>query len=293
MPKTVQQQKQVFSTPTSKRARNEQTPVSSNNKSPKIVQLIEMKFARQNEIITAKIEECVKKSVTEAMQVLEHKIEIVSNELKDLSLRVTNLEIAENNIVELKSELSKIKDKLSHQENLNVATNLRMCGIPFVEDENLHDIFNKLCAFLNMPVPQVKSIHRIRNKSANQSDGVILAKLCTPRERNTLLKTISYYRRESKSQLTLNILGFNSNTPFFINEDLTTDNYNILQASLKLKRKKLINTSFTMHGIVYIKFCHSDRPIRIHSTQQLRSLFREDTQMSNSQTCGDGVVKYI
>lgn len=67
--------KSMFSTPTTKRSRFEETPISHNNKSPKILQLIEQKYAKQNQIMIAQIEECVKKSVKDALSVLEEKVQ--------------------------------------------------------------------------------------------------------------------------------------------------------------------------------------------------------------------------
>lgn len=289
MIKSNQSQKQVLTTPTSKRARNEQTPVSHNNKSPKIVQLIEMKFAKQNEIIAAKIEECVKKSVTEAMQAMEDKIEKISADLKDVVRRVEVLENATENITELKSKLAILNEKISYQENINVSTNLRLCGIPYSQNENLVEIFNNMCSSLKTPMPQIRTIYRLKNKN-NSSDGVVVAKLLTTQERNAILRSVADYKRESKSQLSLNLLGFNTYTPFFINEDLTTNNYKILQSALKLKRQKYIHSSYTMRGRVYIKLSHSDRPTRIDSISQLHSLFRGDTEMSHSSAGNYGVA---
>lgn len=84
------------------------------------------------------------------------------------------------------------------------------------------------------------------------------------------------------------MIGFNVDTPFFVNEDLTNNNYKTLQAAIKLKRRKLLLSAFTLRGIVYIKRRNSDRPLRIDSTDHLNSLFRcDETPMSKDVSKAD------
>lgn len=266
-------------TPIVKRSRLEETPISHNRKSPKILQLIEQKFAKQNEIMLAQIEECVKKSVNDALIVLEEKVKNNTETLKILSDRVTQIELSLSHTNEMKNELNKLKSKIEYQENLKVLTNLRLCGIPYDENENLPAIFAKISSFLNIYQPNIKSIHRATNNNKkSSSDGVILVKLFSPQDRNNILRSISKYKRESKSLLTLNIFGMNSNTPFFINEDLTSHNYKILQEALKLKRLKCISTAFTLRGFVYVKRFATDTAVRMESTEDLDKFFRSYDQ---------------
>lgn len=299
MGKTAQQQKQVESTPKSKRMRNEEktpvkinlqkTPISSTAKSPKILQLINQKFAEQNEVMTAKIEECVRKCINDSLKELKAQVDNLSKSVCQLSERVTKLENNQEVIMTLKTQIQQLDKQVAHQENINVSSNLRICGIPYANDENLHDTFKKLCAFFNIDVPYIKSVYRIKDRKQNNIDSVIMVKLFTSQERNALLRAISNYIRENKSLLPLHIIGFNVDTPFFVNEDLTNCNYKILQACLKLKRKKIIFSSFTLRGVVYIKCNNTDRPIRIESTEQLNNLFRcyAGTSMSAANEKGD------
>lgn len=267
--------KSMFSTPTTKRSRFEDTPNSHNNKSPKIIQLIEQKFAKQNQIMIAQIEECVKKSVKDALSVLEEKVQKNTQMIQILSERVTNIELSVSHLNEMRNEINKLKTTIKHQENLSVSTNLRLCGIPYYENENLIEIFGKICSLINLNQPNIKSIHRIsNNKKKGSADGVILVKLFSSADRNDILRSISKYKRESKTQLTLDIFSLNSTTPFFVNEDLTSQNYKILQAALRLKRMKGVSTAFTLRGFVYVKRFADDTAVRMESEEELDKFFR-------------------
>lgn len=283
----------MFSTPTTKRSRFENTPISHNNKSPKILQLIEQKYAKQNEIMIAKIEECVKKSVNEALSVLEEKVQQNTETLKVLSERVTKIELSVSHISEMTNEINNLKSTIKHQENLSVSTNLRLCGIPYNANENLFEIFGKICTFLNIQQPNIKSIHRItNNKKRGPADGVILVKLFSSQERNNILRNISKYKRESKTLLTLDILSLNSTTPFFINEDLTSHNYKILQAALRLKRIKCVTTAFTLRGFVYVKRFVDDTAVRMESEEELNQFFRSYDQSAAHDNGVANIAQY-
>lgn len=280
--------KSMFSTPTTKRSRFEDTPISHNNKSPKIIQLIEQKFTKQNKIMIAQIEECVKKSVKDALSVLEEKVQKNTQMIQILSEKVTNIELSVSHLNEMRNEINKLKTTIKHQENLSVSTNLRLCGIPYYENENLIEIFGKICSLINLNQPNIKSIHRIsNNKKKRSADGVILVKLFSSADRNDILRSISKYKRESKTQLTLDIFSLNSTTPFFVNEDLTSQNYKILQAALRLKRMKGVSTAFTLRGFVYVKRFADDTAVRMESEEELDKFFRAYDQ---SAAQGNGVA---
>lgn len=285
--------KSMFSTPTTKRSRFEDTPISHNNKSPKIIQLIEQKFAKQNQIMIAQIEECVKKSVKDALSVLEEKVQKNTQMIQILSEKVTNIELSVSHLNEMRNEINKLKTTIKHQENLSVSTNLRLCGIPYYENENLIEIFGKICSLINLNQPNIKSIHRIsNNKKKGSADGVILVKLFSSADRNDILRSISKYKRESKTQLTLDIFSLNSTTPFFVNEDLTSQNYKILQAALRLKRMKGVSTAFTLRGFVYVKRFVDDTAVRMESEEELNQFFRSYDQSAAHDNGVANIAQY-
>lgn len=252
------------------------------------------RFSQMSSLISDhenKIAELITKSEESLLNEIDKRFSEIKEEMDvklcQLSERVSKLEYEQQNKINLNSEIHQLKKQLAHQENVNVSTNIRICGVPYLNNENLYEIFEKLCASFNLAVPYIKSIYRVKDRR-NTVDGVIMVKLFASQERNTLLRAIAGHIRENKKQLSLHMIGFNVDTPFFVNEDLTNNNYKTLQAAIKLKRRKLLLSAFTLRGIVYIKRRNSDRPLRIDSTDHLNSLFRcDETPMSKDVSKAD------
>lgn len=64
--------------------------------------------------------------------------------------------------------------------------------------------------------------------------------------------------------------------PFYVNENLTTNNHKILQQAIKCKKENKIKAAFTLRGLVYIKYDENDKPIRVDSLDDIAHLFRDD-----------------
>lgn len=193
--------------------------------------------------------------------------------------RVRKTEMMLNNVNDMKTELSNVNKKLAYYENQNVSCNLRVCGVPYVENENLFELFSTLCKTINIAVPNVISIKRMINN--NSRDGVLIVKFCSSQERNYLLKCAKQYKRATKSNLTLQMFGYNSNTPIFLNEDLTGSNYRIFREALKLKKKRCVSRVFTLRGIVYVKSLNSDNTVRVDALDQLNCFFQSLLPLSD------------
>lgn len=262
----------------------ENTPISSKNQSPKIIQIIEQKLTKQTEILSAKIDEALKNIIGD----WENKMKNIHENLNDLTKRVDEFENTVPLINDLKNEINDLKRQINRQENIAVSCNLRLCGVPMYDNENLFDIFSCLCNSLKIVTPNVNTIQRVKNyKNKTQNDGIILVKLFSPIHKNFILKTVANFKRDNKTQITLNMCGFDSNKPIFLNEDLTRYNYQILQAGLKLKKQRKIVAAFTFRGIVYVKQNDSDRGIRVETLEQLTQLFRSTYRTTTTTTTAD------
>lgn len=96
----------------------------------------------------------------------------------------------------------------------------------------------------------------------------------SPYDKNFFLKSLANYKKINKDFcFTLNDVGLDSNTKFFVNESLTVGNYVILREAVRMKRNKRIHSAFSMRGLVYVRKTANDQPIRIDEYEQLKSLF--------------------
>jgi len=109
-------------------------------------------------------------------------------------------------------------------------------GIPCMADENLRTIFNSLCFALNItPTPRPLDIFRVRPGKAASSivDPAILIKLKHLGDKAKILEAIGQHRRDKKPQPNLQMLGFDSEALFYVNEQLTRENYELFRKKHK------------------------------------------------------------
>ncbi|EDW37612.1 GL21471 [Drosophila persimilis] len=81
-------------------------------------------------------------NLTKRVQFLEDKL----SETQNLTQEIENME-------------AQFKLQLHEQANANIASSLRIHGVPYVEGEKLKHVFNNLCLRLNRtPAPAIKEI---------------------------------------------------------------------------------------------------------------------------------------
>lgn len=212
-----------------------------------------------------------------ALESVAGEINIFRKELTMAMEKVTRLESETGEIQNLKNEIQTLKLKMQRQENNIVASDLRINGVPYVENENLISIFNEICKVVNIEIPAIKSIFRLKNQNNkrdnNSPDAVIIVRMWSPYDKNFFLKILSSFKKNNKDfYFRLRQIGFDSNSPFFVNENLTQTNYQILQAAVRLKRQKRLHSAFTIRGLVYVKRQPDDKAFRIDEYDQLSRL---------------------
>lgn len=209
-------------------------------------------------------------------------IKDIKNDISNVVERIANVETKNVNLnraaipEDLQIEVAKLRSKVLQQENVAVSCELRINNIPYYSNENLCEMFHFLCQIISVPTPQINSIYRLQTKNKNSPAPTILVKLSSPYEKNYILKSVATFRRNNRGLLRLNMLNFDSNEPFYVNENLSRANYEIFNAAIKLKKKKLIVSAFTLRGVVYVKESESGSPILIEQIEQLNTFFRED-----------------
>lgn len=288
-----------------KRLRELHDPLSENlSKTPKlasyesptrIINIIQKRFDKQHEeiqFLMEKMEQRILNEMNNRLSYVKHDIiQEVKNELKNefksvidklttkissFEERIEKLELASIENANLKSAVNDLNLRLLQQENLIVANDVRINGIPEYENENLPVIFDNICKYLNISNIHLISIYRVRNikNIRGIKDGAIVAKLQTPYEKNFLLKVVAEYKRNIKGHLKLQQIGIDGDVPFYINENLTPFNHKIFSSALKIKKENRIKAVYTLRGIVYIKIHDSDEPLCIRTFEELNRLFR-------------------
>jgi len=283
-----------MASPATKRARDSgsETPKSCRSFTS-LTAMLDQRFAEQ----TKNLEGMLRTSNDELIRSMSKQFESLRQEFGLLSERVNHLEatvrvieIADSDLntvkdelTAVKAELQNLKDAANKNENLSIASELRIHGVPADEQENLTNLFNKICTAANAPPPIIKSIKRLKNSNnSTVVDGPIHVKLSSPRAKKSLLRSIAVLRRDKKTELALNHIGFESNTRIYINEQLTKHNYSILKAAVKMKKQNKFHAVFTRNGICQV---NTDNAISVNSMQQLLALSRSlNNQSRNAAT---------
>lgn len=250
------------------------TPRLSTNDSPfKLLNLVDKRFERFTEAIKTVIEE----SEARMLKEFDKHFNEIKSDILNITQRVTKLEMVAEDIVSLKNEVGKLKIQIQRQENSIIASDLRINGVPYREQEDLYLMFQTICGTLNINTPAVKAIYRLQNHNNKEQDyspnAVIMVKLFSPYDKNFILKSIANFRKRNKTPLLLNHIGEDSDRPFYVNENLTSTNFKILQSATRLKNAKKLRSVFTMRGLVYIKFNPDEQPIRVESMEELNNFF--------------------
>lgn len=271
------------------------TPRLAEYESPyRIVQLIGKRFEKETQQIKALISESESRLLTvldKSMSDFRRDMSKLTDRLINLTDRVENVETVANKIDAMKNDIELMKTEINDlkiqklkQDNMQVACDLRINGIPSEDGENLYQMFDSLCETININTPQVRSIYRIKNVRDNRniSDAAILVNLRSPYDKNFILKNIALFRKSNKCSLQLRHIGFDSGKPFYVNENLTSYNYKIFQNAMKLKRHKRIESVFTNRGLIYVRCSKAETPILIENSEQLSVFFRDLPEQNNS-----------
>ncbi|XP_041449370.1 uncharacterized protein LOC121404203 [Drosophila obscura] len=264
--------------PVTKRVReNTDTDLKSAQKadslSPSLLQLLDKRLKEQTDLIATKMEECENR----LCDLLAEKIGTLTGQIKQLSDRVEFLEKELGEARGITQRVADLEAKLSHklsvQENANIACDLRIHGVPFVEGEKLKHIFNTLCFNLNLtPAPTIKDIYRMgkgRNQPQSIVDPVIIVKLDHLRDKAALLRAIGTLRRETQQTLTLQQLGLDSPAPVYVNEQLTKENYLVFREAMKLKKARKLTAVFTRRGVVHVRASQNGEIIVLENMNHL------------------------
>lgn len=219
---------------------------------------------------------------------LDERMLVLKREINVVTERVTKLETVSSEILAIKNEIKTLKMQTLKNANSVVACDLRVNGVPYSDKENLTQIFENICTAINITTPRIKSIYRLHNKNNKAKeaspDAVIIVKMLSPYDKNFFLKSLGLYKKANNTNLKLNVLGFQSDRVFHVNENLTGSNYRILREAILLKKRKLVHSAYTFRGLVYVKHSKDDDPVCIDQVEGL-DFFRG--QNSSSYTHED------
>lgn len=180
----------------------------------------------------------IQNKIDTSSETFNHKVNEISNSISNLEARVEHVE----------------KD----HERFSRMNELKLIGVPFIENENLSITFIKLAELLGYDASNTINIPSIsrtikRNKITNEitHTKIIIMKFIALHMKETFFSL--YLQLLSKKKISTRDLGFNAENRIIINENLTRNNQEIFFEANKLKWEKKIAQVFSINGIVNIK----------------------------------------
>jgi len=150
-----------------------------------------------------------------------------------------------------------------------------LVGVPHQEQENLPEIFEKICNAAGIPTPTVTNAQRRQYIAGKKvTDGPIIVQLKTPGQKIEVLKGMSDYKKAKNDVLRLKDAGFDSDAPMYVSENLTKKNHEILLRAKQKKKKNELYAAFALRGLVHVTINENNPPVMIETLDQLEDLFR-------------------
>lgn len=172
----------------------------------------------------------------------------------------------ENNVKSLTNANNETVARLDEIDRKSQLSDLLVYGVPVVEKENLHTIFQKICAAIefNFVEGHLLKVFRLPNY---KNEGPIVLKFVSSTISNELF--IKYL---NKKNLNLTHLNFDIDRRVFIREGLTKTNAFIFSEALKLRRNGILASTYTRKGQILIRIAQEDKPILVTSVEKLNEI---------------------
>ncbi|KAM8717964.1 hypothetical protein ACLKA7_004637 [Drosophila subpalustris] len=265
--------------------------------SPQLIELINQRFDEQANHISCSVREAEERILREIADKFETKLLSLSEELAKLGQRVEELEERNGKVSELCSKVEELEAKLQAKTiadaEASIANDVRVHGVPSLENENLKTLLNTLFYSLGLtPPPRIKESFRVKLREHTHNvvvDPVIIIKFESRRDKVMLLQRVGDVRRQTKQPLSLELLGIQSQAPFYINEQLTKCNYNIFKEAMKMKKRKVLSAVFTRRALVYVRQKVNDDFVCLKSMEDLLALDLDSAAATETAALSAGV----
>jgi len=96
------------------------------------------------------------------------------------------------------------------------------------------------------------------------------------------MRAIAVHRQTTKSQLSLQLIGFDSPALIYLNEQLTETNYEIFKHALRIKKQKSVAAVFTLRGDVFVKPVDGGGAYYVQSSNELSDLSGDVGEINSS-----------
>uniref|UniRef100_A0A2S2P2T8 Zinc finger PHD-type domain-containing protein n=1 Tax=Schizaphis graminum TaxID=13262 RepID=A0A2S2P2T8_SCHGA len=215
------------------------------------------------------------KSITffsDSMDEFGSKLESALNKITEMENKVQVYELRCN---KLETELNILKVTINNTEQLTLANNIEISGIPKTPNENISEIVNTVARVLDCQINSNDVIDSYRGKSRQNNDGKIVVQFNTKAVKDSLINSMKTRYKNKNPLMAKDIHSNFSNSKVFINDQLTHNNKKLLW--LAKETAKYYSHKYTWANLTGI-FVRKIEGGQIFKIQNLEALQKMDVE---------------
>lgn len=235
------------------------------------------------EVISRELKEEIKVSRIEsknAINSINKEVNAAVKYMKDNFSRINkNVTKLEKENQQLKKEIESIRHDINANAQSRFCNVLKIYNIPEAPNENLFNLFEKICALIGYQSSDclLDTIYRLRSRVKQITPSILVVKFIRNSDKNKFLKI----KKSNKPDLFSSDLdpAFNK-VPIYINEYLTAYNLKLLRETRQLKLDGIFEFVWSRNGNIFARRDANSKILSIRSIQDLNNHRKEKTVIS-------------
>lgn len=216
----------------------------------------------------------LKTDLDNTIQFMNSKFEMVLNQNKDLSDKVSKLvdekKVMESQLKSIKEEKNGLSSQVDFLERNLKGKNLEISGVPFTKNEKVIDLAVKVVTNIDSKIKEgdIEYARRLMKKDRNGATkyGPILVRFKNIDQRNYLFKNKKYLAQAKLQDV------INGDEKVFINENLTPQNKKVFYHANCFKKQHNWRYVWTSNGIVFLRKTENSDAVTIRNIVDLEKL---------------------
>lgn len=188
----------------------------------------------------------------------------VRSEIKNIYAKINNIELRVN----------ELENRLDCVERDRLSNDVVISGVPVLKNENLIDIFNKICQTI-----AIKDFHTVayyifrpsNNNVRKHGLPIIVVKFINWMDKMKFFKAYIKF-----GNLNLSHVGLQATSRIYCNDGLTKLNSSIFNHAKNLQKQKILSKVTSKKGLTYVILPNQDTFVAIKSIAQLNKIAAEN-----------------
>ncbi|XP_050358746.1 uncharacterized protein LOC126779040 [Nymphalis io] len=196
---------------------------------------------------------------------------------KEVDIKTKLISSLETENSRLRNDVQKINNRICMLEKSSRNHNVEIQAVPESRNENVMDLFKRLCEIINVPLDPIQ-IHACRRVAKLNPSSArprnILVTLSSPYIRDTILSAVHRYNKSHpKETLNSSLIGVTGESrKIYVTEHLSPECKMIHASARKVSKEKQYRYVWVKYGNVYMRKNESSSAILIKNEECLKNL---------------------